>query len=143
MALKLKGQEVTLRFSGPSGPLLSLTKILDLELNTLGEILEEEYLGETEPDFDEIAKGVEVKVTVHHNDPQVFDFFQAVTDRRTRASDASGKFSVIAVMRFPSGATRRGIVADLSFGDIPFKLGSRKAYATTTLSTKAKRVTWM
>lgn len=143
MSLRLKGQETKLAFSAPDGPTTTLAKITDFEVNILGEILEENYVGEDSPDFDDIANGCEVRCTVHLNDPDVFEFFQKIEDRRRRIADAAGKFSAVAIFKFPSGRTRKGIVNDLFFGDLPVKLGSRKAYATTTLQGKAKRVRWV
>lgn len=143
MSLRIKGQETKLAFSAPDGPVTTLAKITDFEVNILGEILEENYIGEVTPDFDDISNGVEVRCTVHLNDPSTFEFFQKVEDRRQRVSDAAGKFSAVALFKFPGGATRKGIVNDIFFADLPVKLGSRKAYATTTITGKAKRVKWI
>lgn len=143
MSLRIKGQEALLAFSSPDGVVLSLKKITNFELTTLGEILEENYVGDPAPEFDDIANGVEVKFECHFNDSEVFEFFQKVEDRRRRVGDAAGVFSAVAVFKFPTGKTRKGIVPNLFFGDLPVKFGSRKAYGATSITAKASKVTWV
>ncbi len=137
MSLRLKGLECTLRFTGPDGGEDSLVKIKDFEITAKGEILKEDYTGAVSPEFDSVDDGIELKFTVHHNDPEVLDFFVRVREKRMRRADAAGKFSAVAILRWPSGRTRKILVPDIEFGDLPFKVGGRKTYTESGVSGNA------
>lgn len=137
MSLRLKGLECTLRFTGPNGGEDSLVKIKDFEINAKGEILKEDYTGAVAPEFDSVDDGIEVKFTVHHHDPEVLDFFERVRAKRQRRADAAGKFSAVGILRWPSGRTRKILVPDIEFGDLPFKVGGRKAFTESAISGNA------
>lgn len=143
MSLRLKGLDCTLRFADPNGPVASLSKILSFNINVMGEIMEEQYVGEEYPDFDEISNGVELSVNFHHQSAEIFTFFKAIDDRRSRRTSAEGKFSAIALWKFPQGRTIRGIVNDIYFGNLPMNVSGRKAYVATDLSGKAKKIKWL
>ena len=134
MSLRLKGLECTLRFTGPDGGEDSLVKIKEWEINAKGEILKEDYTGAVTPEFDSVEDGIEVRFTVHHHDPEVLDFFQRVRDKRMRRADAAGKFSAVGILRWPSGRTRKLLVPDIEFGDLPFKVGGRKVFTESAIN---------
>ena len=142
-SLRLKGQDTRINFTDPDGPVASLVKLIEFEIVTLGEILEEHYCDEDAPDFDDISNGISLKAKYHHNDPAVFDFFQKVNDRRSRIAAATGKFSSMARCKFPNGITRRILVPDISWGDLPFTVGGRKAFTSTEINGKASKIKFL
>lgn len=137
--LRLKGQDCSLTLTDPDGPVASLVKLVEFSIVLLAEILQEDYCDTDAPEFDEIPNGVELKAKFHHNDPDVFDFFKKVNDRRARISDPLGKFSAMTRCNFPGQGRRRIVVPNLFFGDLPFTAGGRKQFTATEINGKASR----
>lgn len=140
--LKLKGTNVKFRLTAPYGAVTEVRKTTDAEATILREILEEQFLGENEPDFGSVNNGVSVKVSLVHDDPSFPRLFKAIVDKTNGESSPLGMFTMIGTMFFPSGKVVRCIASDLEFGDLGLKFASRKAYATTPLEGKCKRLEW-
>lgn len=134
---RIKGIDCFLRLIGPGGP-VAITKIGKLDVNFLGEILTEEYVGEAAPDFDEIDMGVDVKFSFHYDTFAAFTLIQQIINRRKRIGDLTARFSAMGVFKLPEFGTRKIVIPNLCFGPIPMGVAGRKQYLHTEIDGKAK-----
>ena len=138
MSIRMLGLDTTLVLTAPTGPMVRVTKIASFSVTLLGEIVEEDYMNADSPEFMDVSNGIAVKLKLHHNDPQTLVLFDQIDQRRRRTIDPSASvFSAQARYRFPSGKIVRGVVTDISFGDIPIDMTSRKRLVESGLDGKA------
>ena len=134
--LPIKGQETRFTITSPDGLEESVTKVKDASFTFDMEIIQEQYLSETADQFDDIFRGCTVELTFDLTDPKVYDLAQAIIDRAQRRTPASGKFSCISSLAFPSGVRRRMLFPNLKFGEIPTSFGGRDEYGELKLTAK-------
>lgn len=130
---RIKGQEIALTFSAPSGP-QSLKHILNADVEMDITLLEEEYLGEASKSYDDIFNGFKGKLEVHMSDDVFMRFEQMVQDRAQRRDPASNKFALTMTHQFPSGKKVRVTYQDVFFGAMPRTNPSRKDYVRGTIN---------
>ncbi len=136
MTQRIKGQEVGLAWTTPTGEPQGLDNILSAEATLDIEILEEAYLGENVNQFDELFKGVSGQAELHLDDVGYFEFTAQVQDRAQRRTSAGGIFNLTMSFAFPSGRRARITFEDLKFGELPIRAPARGEYVTATVSWK-------
>jgi hypothetical protein len=134
--LPIKGQEVLFTLSSPSGLEESIDHVKDCQFTFDLETINEQYLGQTADQFDDIFRGVTVEVTFDLASPKVFDLVTKIIDRAARRTPASQQFSVTTALKFPSGERRRMCFPNLKFGEIPTNFSARDAYGEVKLTMK-------
>lgn len=140
MAQRIKGQEVSLGFTGPNGSVNVGEAVQSFEAELDIQTLEEGYLGEVANRYDDIFNGVSGTVKVHMESSDWFRFTQAVQDRAQRRTAAGGKFSATATFAFPSGQRFRLTFEDIFFGALPVSSGGRAEYVTATVAWKCSSI---
>ena len=140
MGQRLKGQEATISFVGPTGDEDGLQDVVSFEAELDVEILEEGFLGETANRYDDIFNGVSGRVEIQIESEAYFRFQQRVQDRAQRRSPAAGKFIAKASFRFPSGNRFRLTFEDIFFGPLPIRAPSRRDYVTATIQWKGSTI---
>ncbi len=139
MAQRIKGQEVTVRFTNPDGSQEGLEDVVSFDAELDMEILRERYLGETADRFDDIYKGVTGSMEIHVETQQYLVFQQRVQDRAERRTPAAGVFNATASFQFPNGQRARVTFENLYFGPMPMTVSSSAAYVSTTINWGCQR----
>ena len=133
--LRAKGQDTAV-FIVNNGVLQdTITDITDSEFTFEFEIKEENYLGKTSPDFDEVYKGTGGKISYHFSDDAPFKLMQSVMDRAQRRTPGL-RINIQTTINFPSGLKKRVLLPDCFFGPMPFNNGGRTEYLKGTLDFK-------
>jgi len=139
MAQRIKGQEVRLTITSPTGTIDAIgqggVKSLEIEFKT--KLLDEGYLGETTNRKDDIFEGVRGRLEAHLDRQDYFRFVQQVTDRSQRRTPADARFNMIATLQFPNGNRPRVLVEDVFFGPLPVNVGGRDEYVTVNVEFEA------
>jgi hypothetical protein len=132
-AQRIKGQEVRLTFTGPTGQ-EDVGDIQSFEAELQMEILKEGYLGETVDRRDDIFRGVSGRCELHIENSKYFAFAQRVQDRAQRRSAAGGVFSATATFALPDGDRVRLTFENIFFGPLPLRVNDRAAYVQFTIT---------
>lgn len=136
MAQRIKGQEVTIFVQNQGVPVASLTDIQNFSLTFNFDKLEEGYLGETFSRFDEVFKGANFDFEVHVEDPDFTKFVDVVYGRAIRRESAT-EINIGAILLFPSGRSRKILLKDCFFADVPVNVGGRTNYVSVKFSGSA------
>lgn len=131
---RIKGQEVTVSLSDPDGGSDSIGDVSNFESETLLEILEEDYLGETTTRTDEIYNGESGRMDLHLEQEEWWRLQQKIVDRARRRAAAAGVFNITAAFAFPNGRRVRLTYENVHFGGQPIRVSDRKSYVTVTLA---------
>lgn len=137
---RLKGQEVTIGFTTPTGDQEGLEDVVDFEVELDIEILEEGYLGQTAKQYDSIYHGVSGKASFHMAADDYFDLAEKVQNRAERRTPAGGKFTATATLAFPSGRRVRVTFEDIHFGAFPMRFSGRSDYVQASVNWKGERI---
>jgi hypothetical protein len=140
MAQRIKGQEVSLSFVGPSGSEDGLADVLNFEAELQMEILREGYLGETVDRRDDIYRGVSGRCELHLESGAYFRFTQRVQDRAERRTPADGQFLAMASFQFPNGERVRLSFENIFFDALPIRAPERAGYVTVTVAWECERM---
>lgn len=140
MGQRIKGQETTISFVGPTGDEEGLQDVVSFEAELDIEILEEGFLGETANRYDDIYNGTSGRVEIQIETAQYFRFQQRVQDRAQRRTPAAGKFNAKSSFRFPDGTRFRITFEDIFFGPLPVRAPSRRDYITATIQWKCSTI---
>ena len=134
-SLRIRGSDTAL-FITDNGVLLdTLTDITDCEITPEFEIKEENFLGQTAPQFDEVWKGAAVKIGYQFSDAAPFALMQSVMDRAMRRTPGV-KINAQTTLQFPSGLRKRILMPDCSSGPMPFNNSGRTEFLKGTLDFK-------
>lgn len=132
---RIRGEDTAV-FITDNGVLLdTLTDITDCEVTFEFEIKEENFLGQTAPQFDEIFKGASVKIGYQFSDAAPFALMQSVLARAQRRTPGV-KINVQTSLNFPSGIRKRILLPDCSSGPMPFNNSGRAEFLKGTLDFK-------
>lgn len=135
-ATRIRGQEVEIRIVTDGEIERSLTAIQNFELEAQLETKDEGYIGETTNRKDDIYNGVRIRMSLHLETQEWFDFQRRVIDRARRRTPAT-QFNVIVVLNYPNGDTPRVSIPDVSFGAQPLSVSSRGDYVSVTVEGQA------
>lgn len=127
MSDRVKGQEVSILFTGPEGE-IELAARQSFEATVLLDTLSEGYLGETTERKDDVYRGIEGRLSIHLETDAYLTLIQTAKERSQR--QRAGVFNLSAVMSFPDGAIRRVFIEDVKFGNFPLNVGGRDEYVT-------------
>lgn len=137
MAATLKGQETVVSVvSAIDGLRAEFTNVKDCEVTFAGSLIEEDYLGQTTVDVDDVFEGVGVKFTVHSSNPAILDLIDRINN--IKQGLVSDSITVATTLRFSSG-TRRIIIPDVKFGALSVNIGGRKEKVNFPFEGKAAR----
>ena len=129
--LRLKGQETQVRMLSNGEPTEVANAISNFEMTDEIEVLEEEYLGETEARYDDIYKGTSFSLEIHIEAKAPFDLREQVIARaQRRGGEAARRFDIAFVSGLPDGQTKVLTLVDVKFGPINTSNGGRADYVT-------------
>lgn len=128
MAQRIKGQEVSIIVVAGGSTVDTLTDIMNFNMEVSLEMLEQGYIGETTNRYDEIFNGAKFDFEMHQSS-QDFLTFEKQVEARARRDQPDLEFNIVVTLNFPNGETPIVTLPDVSFGAIPFNVGSRKDYA--------------
>lgn len=134
--LPIKGQETRFTFTSPKGLETSITKIKESTFTFDLEVITEQYLSEVADQFDDIFRGISLEITFDIVTPELYDLIEQIIARAQRRTPASGQFSCVSVLNFPSGQKRRMLFPNLKFAEIPNAFGGRDEYGEAKFSMK-------
>lgn len=143
MAQRIKGQEVEVTWTGPTGLEEGFTAVSNFEVSVQEELLTENYIGETTARRDDQYNGIRGRLDMHLENTEYFNFVQRVKDRSQRRNAADGQFNLIAVLNFPNGERKRIVVQNAFFGELPLNVGSRSEYVQATVEFEASDFTYL
>jgi len=125
---RLKGQEVDVNvFSATNGLETSFQNVGSIEFQFDREILSEGYLGQTTEQKDDIHTGVSGTLTINSRTADVMSLIQRITEA-SKGRLPGESIQIVASYRFPLGGTRRVVIPDAKFGNIPINASDRKSY---------------
>lgn len=133
MSLRIKGQEVETSIIVNGLTVANLNDIRNFGMTLMIDRLEEEYLGQSSKQFDEIFNGSEFKFQLHYSTPDVFALASAVIDRARRRTPGT-VINVKATLIFPAFGRVRVLLPNVFLGALPFEFGGRKEYGTMDIS---------
>jgi hypothetical protein len=133
MAQRIKGQEVTIVILRGGIVEAELTDIMNFNIETDIELIQQGYLGEVADRFDEVYKGTKFDFEMHVHSQDFFVFQQAIIDRAQRVTPDI-QFNISFSLAFPNGQTPSITLPDCFFGPIPKGSGSRTEYVKTKIS---------
>ncbi len=134
MTQRIKGQEVRLSFTTPTGETEDMDYVLNFEWELDMEILSEEFLGQTAKEYDDIFHGVNGSVELQIPGPGFLTFQERVQARAQRREAANGVFTATASFAFPNGVRARVSFPNLFFGPIPVRTPGRSEYVNMGLT---------
>ncbi len=135
---RVKGQDATLSIlQGSSAIAGLLVKSFDCTLQMETQV--EGYLGEQTDRRDDIYNGVEGSMSVHFDDPSVFDFLVAAV-QRAKDKTSQVEFTLVCRVQF-SSAVRTITIPDIRFGNLAINFGGRTEYGEIPIPFSAKDFT--
>ena len=134
MAQRIKGEDVVVTFTGPSGPEDGLTDISNFEAEIQLDILKEGYIGETTDRRDDIFRGVTGSVDINMSSADYFRFLERVKDRAQNRGASDAQFEAQASFSFPNGERVRLSFENIFFANLPISVPDRASYVKSTIS---------
>jgi hypothetical protein len=129
---RVRGQEVEVRVITDGELETALTAIQSFEGELQFEQKDEGFLSEKTNRKDFIPTGARFSFSMQPESQDYFVFQQKVLEL-ARRDVPSRVFNVIAIINFPNGDTALYQFNDVSFGNLPFTVGSRTDYATVRI----------
>ncbi|TAL43884.1 MAG: hypothetical protein EPN91_05445 [Salinibacterium sp.] len=137
---RIRGGEVVLRLARENAPLVTMTAFKEFAINFRGRILEEGYLGETAPRFDDMSDGIGGNFTIHAESQDLLLLLQYIQERQQRVrSVQTSRINGTARFSFPNGDTPKAFVKDMKFGEIPLSIPERTQYVNASFPFNAER----
>lgn len=140
MSLRVRGQEVTIKLTIDGDPQNgSWLKIKDFKLRPKTEFKEEDYLGESEEDYDIQHSGYELSFNVDNEDDKTIRYLQTLAER-----EAAGLSPQRVTMTVIYAYRQRAKVTADNFYDVLLIVdehgaGGRKEYVGTSFSGRCKK----
>ena len=135
MAMRVKGQDVSISVLQGNIEQQFVKDVRNFELTPKFEKLEEQYLGQTTKQYDNIFHGVDFKMDLHLEQATAFDFVQSIKRAaQTRGSGTESTVNIKATLLFPNGVQKNVVLARCYFEDMPFSIGGRSEYVQFSLS---------
>jgi hypothetical protein len=133
MALRIKGQEVSVALTTAAGLQDHIVDIQSVDITFMRDILSEGYIGQGTEQKDDIFNGVEGSFEMHARDGRFLDVAQTINDISRRRLPGE-QIEIACTYNFPQLGSRRIIVPDCKFGEIPISTGGRSDYVMTTFN---------
>lgn len=131
MADRIKGQEVALVVVSAAGTEESVADVKSIDMQFDRETISEGYVGQSTEQKDDIFKGISGKAEFHLRDGGAFDLINRMNLRSKRRLPGE-LFQLIGTFSFPDGTSRRIVIPDARFGNIPISTASRDDYVMVT-----------
>jgi hypothetical protein len=132
MAQRIKGQEVICQIVADGQLEDEITAIVDFNDSTDLEIIAKGYLGEKTNRQDDILNGYSGSLTFHLQ-TQNWYTLKAKIEARAKREQPDLQFNFAKTLFFPNGDTPTVTFADVKFGKIDEKAGSRADYLSVTI----------
>lgn len=141
MTLRLKGQETQVRMLRNGSPTESTNAVSSFEMTDELEVLEENYLGRTATDYDDIYNGTTFTMDLHIENSAPFDLREQVISRaQRRGADAAARFDIVFVNGLPDGVTKTMTLIDVKFGSIGTSNSARGDFVTMSFEGSCSQV---
>ncbi len=141
MSLRIRGKETIVRFAidGVAKTDGSWVKLKDFRITPRTELVETDYLGESETDLDSIHNGFDFSFNMDHEDAAALEFLRDLCDR-----SAAGQRPQQVTMTVIYNYRQRATVKAQTFQDVFLKvddvnLGGRTEVVSTAFSGKCKK----
>lgn len=129
---RLRGQETYVNMLRDGQLLARIDAIVDFEMTDNNEVQEEEFLGNTAPEFDTVYNGTSFRLTIQLRNKDAFELDKAIRDKAKRRSGSGVRFDVTNTMFMGDGSVVTQTLGDVSFGATPTNVGGRKDFVTKT-----------
>ncbi len=142
MSLKMRGQEITLRFAmGDRGVRNgSMLKVTDWMVTPRTDLTEDDYIGEDQSDIDIQHNGFDMTFTVHTTDAESLDVMDEVIDaEENRQSHPQVTITATYNFREPGSRARMYVYHNVFVKADDEGSGGRKEKHRVKFSCKAKR----
>lgn len=136
MGLRIKGQEVFVELVIDGKPDAKCGPFKKFTATLLQDILEEEFLGATTKEYDEIFNGCQIEMEGQLYTERWLTFAQSVVRRARFQTGAVVTVDVQATLVFSSGKTIPWKFRDVKFGEFPIDVPSRRDYVNIKLTGK-------
>lgn len=139
MSNRLRGQEtfVNVLVDGDLRNRIDSVQSFEYTLNL--EVQEQDFLGETAPQFDSISKGTSFRMEGQLSNRDFLDFSRQAEDKAARRAGSPVRFDITSTFVFPNGQIYTLLFEDVSVGAIPITTGSREDFTTWTLEGSLSR----
>lgn len=136
MGLKLKGQEVFIELLVDGKPDSKIGPFKKFTATLLQDILEEEFLGASTKEYDEIFNGCQIESEGQLYTERWITFATSVVKRARFQPGAVVTVDVQATLVFSNGKTIPWRFVDVKFGEWPIDVPSRRDYVNIKLTGK-------
>jgi len=138
---RIKGQEVSVAVvSATQGLEPAFTDVKSFNFQYDRSTSSEGYLGQTSNQADDIFEGISGDIEFHSRTADVLSLFQRMNEVSKRRLPGES-IQIVFTMQFPTGGSRRVVIPDCKFGNIPINIPDRASFVTFKLEYKADNAT--
>jgi len=141
MSQRIRGQEITLRFSVDGQTLAgSFVKVSEFTITPRTDLNEEGFLGELEDDIDPQHHGFDFAFTIHNLDELALNFLSTIVAReQNQQAHPDITMTVFYAYRGGLGNDQVEVYHDVFLKVNEMGFGGRKEYVTTSFEGKCKK----
>lgn len=140
MSERVRGQENFILITVDNVLVDRIDSITEFEYTVEHDIQEENFLGETQPRFDSIAKGTTITIAGQLSNAEFFALQEAITAVAERRTATITQIDIGSSYVFPNGDLVNLAFKNCFFGAIPVTTGSREDFISWNLEGKCQRV---
>lgn len=140
MSERVRGQENFILITVNNVLVDRIDSITEFEYTVEADIQEENFLGETQPRFDSIAKGTTITIAGQLSNAEFFTLQAAITAVAERRTATLTQIDIGSSYVFPNGDLVNLAFKNCFFGASPVTTGSREDFITWNLEGKCQRV---
>lgn len=140
MSERVRGQENFILITVGNVLVDRIDSITEFEYTAEHDIQEENFLGETQPRFDSIAKGTTLTIAGQMSNAEFFTLQQAITAVAERRTATITQIDIGSSYVFPNGDLVNLAFKNVFFGAVPVTTGSREDFIAWNLEGKCQRV---
>lgn len=139
MPQRIRGQETFFLLTIDGNLVDRIDSITEFEYTSEFDTQEDNFLGETQPRFDSIGKGISFRFSGQIANDSIWDLQQAITDKAERRAGGASQIDIGTTYVSPNGDIVNIALRDVSFGSMPITTGAREEFVTWTGEGKASR----
>ncbi len=140
MSERIRGQENFILITKNNQLVDRIDSITEFSYTVEMDTQEEQFLGETQPRFDSIAKGTSIAIAGQLANDEFFSLQDAIVGVAERRVGTTTQIDIGSTYVFPNGETVNLAFRNVFFGAIPVNTGSREDFVTWNLEGKCQRV---
>ena len=140
MSERVRGQENFILITVDNVLVDRIDSITEFEYTVEADIQEENFLGETQPRFDSIAKGTTITIAGQLSNAEFFALQEAITAVAERRTATLTQIDIGSSYVFPNGDLVNLAFKNCFFGAVPVTTGSREDFISWNLEGKYQRV---